>query len=77
MYEKVRYQSKLILFELKVNTICYVYVCFQFTYTKTIYELYNDDNIDTNWKNPMIPIETTIRSSVYLILPFLPTHAYV
>ena len=36
------------------------------TYIK-IYEYTNNVNIDTNWKNPMIPIETTIRSNLYLI----------
>ena len=56
MYEKFRYQMKLILFEVKA----YIHT--------NIYEYTRNVNIDTNWKNSMIPIETTIIASVYLIL---------
>ena len=56
----------------------FVYVCFQFLWYQfqllSIYSyiykkiwVYKNVNTDTNWMNPMIPIETTIISSVYLI----------
>ena len=54
------YQLKLIQFEMKAYIHKNIWV-----YKKIV-------NIDTNWKSPMIPIETIIRSSVYLII--LSTH---
>ena len=56
MYEKFRYQMKLILFEVKASIHTNIY-----EYTRNV-------NIDTNWKNSMIPIDTTIIASVHLIL---------
>jgi len=47
------------------------------TYIKTYIWVYKKSvNIDTNWKDPMISIETTIISSVYLI-SYPPKHVQV
>ena len=60
MYEKIRCQSKLIQFEVKA----YIH--------KNHMSIQEMSILIPIEKNSMIPIETTIISNVYLILPILP-----
>ena len=63
--------------KLDTNRNWYYLKC-KHTYIKTIYEyIKRMSNIDTNWKDPMIPIETIIRIKCITHNSYHPFHAHV